>query len=129
MSAVLSHRDLHVWQKGMDLVELVYRLSARFPPTENFRLTAQITRAVVSVPANIAEGHARSMTADYARFVAIAKGSLMELETLLAISVRLGYLAQAEAAPIFLLVTDLSKMLTSLRSKLLEKAAAQRRRA
>lgn len=67
------------------------------------------------------------MTADYARFVAIAKGSLMETETLLMIGMRLGYIDQAETAPVLSLIGDLSKMLTSLRSKLLEKAAAQRR--
>ncbi|MFN5966810.1 MAG: four helix bundle protein, partial [Pseudanabaena sp.] len=56
MSEIQSHRDLIVWQKSMDLVVQVYRLSDRFPKVEMYRMTSQITRAVVSVPANIAEG-------------------------------------------------------------------------
>ena len=107
-----SHRDLVVWQKAMDLAVEVYRLSKRFPKDENYRLIAQITRAVASVPANIAEGHARSTTRDYAHFLAVAKGSLMETETFLMLAVRLEYLTQPAAAPALSLVTETSKMLT-----------------
>ncbi|PDW04059.1 four helix bundle protein [Candidatus Viridilinea mediisalina] len=121
MSKISSHRDLHVWQKGIDLVEQIYRITDKFPPKEAYRLTSQITRAAISVPANIAEGHGRSMTGDYARFLSIAKGSLMETETLLMISVRLGYIKEAEETHIFQIITDMSKMLTSLRNKLLSK--------
>ncbi len=60
----------------MDLAVEVYRLSKRFPKDETYRLTSRVTRAVASVPANIAEGHARSTARDYANFLAIAKGSL-----------------------------------------------------
>ncbi len=60
MDPVQSHRDLVVWQKSMDLVVEVYRLSAMFPKAEIYRLVSQITRAAISVPANIAEGHART---------------------------------------------------------------------
>ncbi len=78
---VQSHRDLKVWRKAMDLAVEIYRLTARFPRSETYRLVAQITRAAASVPANIAEGHARATRRDFANFVAIAKGSLMEAET------------------------------------------------
>jgi len=102
----------------MDLAVEVYRLSKTFPKDETYRLTAQITRAVASVPANIAEGHARSSARDFAHFVAIAKGSLMETETFLMLAVRLGYVREEAARPVLELVTEISKMLTSLRTRL-----------
>ena len=118
MATVTSHRDLTVWQKAMDLVVLVYRLSSRVPPAETYRLTAQITRAAASVPANIAEGNARGTTRDYANFLAIAKGSLMETETYLILAVRLGFATEEDTLPALQLVTEVSKMLTVLRQRL-----------
>ena len=103
----------------MDLVVQVYRLTGAFPPNEAYRLVAQMTRAAVSVPANIAEGHARSSRRDFANFLAIAKGSLMETETFLMIAIRLGYLQKGAADPPLELITEISKMLTVLRQKLL----------
>jgi four helix bundle protein len=120
MSGVQSHRDLIVWQKSMDLVVQVYQLSDRFPKVEMYRLTSQITRAVVSVPANIAEGNARGTRKDYANFLAIAKGSLMETETFLMLAVRLNYLTQQEVNPTLALIVEISKMLTGLRKRLLQ---------
>ena len=72
MTKVESHRGLVVWQKAMDLAVEIYRLTAKFPASENYRLVSQITRAVASVPANIAEGNARGTRKDYANFLAIA---------------------------------------------------------
>ena len=120
MAIINSHRDLVVWQKGMDLAVQIYRLASRFPPPEMYRLTSQITRAVASVPANIAEGSARGSRKDYANFLAIAKGSLMETETFLMLAVRLVYLTNDEAEPSLNLITEISKMLTTLRKRLLE---------
>ena len=117
---VQSHRDLKVWQKAMELAEAVYRLAAVFPKTETFRLGSQLTRAAVSVPANIAEGNARGTKRDYANFLSIAKGSLMETETFLMLAVRLRFLEQEDTAGAFSLITEISKMLTALRSRLLE---------
>jgi four helix bundle protein len=114
---VSSHRDLVVWQKAMDLVVEVYRLSANFPKPELYRLTAQITRAAASVPANIAEGHGRWSRREFAHFLSIARGSLMETETFLTLAVRLGYLERAAATPAQGLITEVSKMLSSLRSR------------
>lgn len=113
-----SHRDLIVWQKAMDLVVLVYELSRQFPKTEEYRLTSQLTRAIVSVPANIAEGKERSTARDFANFLAIAKGSLMEAETLLMVAIRLGYLSDDRANPALDLLTEVSKMLTVLRKRI-----------
>lgn len=121
MSTIGSHRDLVVWQKAMDLVVAVYDLTGEFPATEQFRLTAQATRAVVSVPANIAEGHARSTARDYANFLSIAKGSLMETETLLMVAIRLKYLSESQCRSTLALITEISKMLTALRNRLGER--------
>ena len=82
-----------VWQKAMDLVEVVYRATAAFPKEETYALTSQIRRAVVSVPANIAEGQGRRLPREYLYFLANARGSLLELDTHLEIAVRLSYFA------------------------------------
>jgi four helix bundle protein len=121
MGRIESHRDLIVWQKAMDLAVNVYELCSSFPPDERFRLTSQITRAASSVPANIAEGHARASRKDYANFLAIAKGSLMETETFLTLAIRLHYLSNAQAARAQQLITETSKMITAIRSKLVGK--------
>ncbi len=120
MTKVESHRDLIVWQKAMDLAVLVYQLAGKLPSFENYRLVAQITRAAASVPANIAEGHARATRKDYANFLAIAKGSLMETETFLMLAIRLKYLVEEESVGALNLITEVSKMLTSLRNRLME---------
>ena len=105
-----------MWQKAMDLAVETYGLTARFPASENYRLVSQITRAVASVPANIAEGNARATRKDYANFVAIARGSFMEVETLIVLAIRLKYVTQEQAARALSLVTEVSKMLTVLSS-------------
>ena len=119
MAKIASHSDLIVWQKAMDMTVEIYRLTGHFPATETYRLTSQITRSAASVPANIAEGHSRGTTRDYAHFLAIAKGSLMETETFLMLAVRLRYLTEIEASSTLSLITEISKMLTVLRNKLL----------
>ena len=119
---IRSHRDLTVWQKSMDLAEIAYQLAAKFPPPETYRLGSQITRAVASVPANIAEGNARRTKRDYAHFVSVAKGSLMETETFLMLAVRLKYLSHENTATAMNLIMEISKMLTALRSRLIESA-------
>ena len=91
MAKVNGFMDLVAWQKGMNLVEEVYRVSAGFPADERFGLAAQVRRAVVSIPSNIAEGYGRSTKADYIRFIDIAKGSANEVETQLRIAQRLGF--------------------------------------
>jgi len=117
---VQSNRDLKVWQKAMDLAVEIYRLAARFPRSETYRLVAQITRAAASVPSNIAEGHARATRRHLANSVAIAKGSLMEAETFLMLALRLAYLTENEASVALGLITENSKMLTALRNRLKE---------
>ncbi len=89
---IRSYSDLEVWQRGVDLVELIYKLTQSFPSEEKFGLTAQIRRAAVSIPSNIAEGWGRDSTKEYVHFVRIARSSLFEVETQLIIAHRLGYL-------------------------------------
>lgn len=86
------HERLDVWQDSMALVEVVYRLSRSFPDSERFGLISQTRRCAVSVPSNIAEGAARRSTAEYVRFLSIARGSLSELDTQFQIATRLGYM-------------------------------------
>lgn len=86
------HHDLDVWRDAIDLVAVVYRASASFPPDERYGLTAQIRRAAVSVPSNIAEGSARRSRAELLQFLYIARGSLAEVETQLQIARRLAML-------------------------------------
>ena len=93
-----GHRGLKVWQEAIALVENVYAVTRSFPKEEMFGLTAQMRRAAVSVPANIAEGAARTGPKELARFVSIAVGSLSELDTHVEIARRLGYLAENRLA-------------------------------
>lgn len=76
-----SYRDLIVWQKAKMLAISVYRVTAAFPEREAFGLTAQMRRAAISVPSNIAEGQGRNSKTDFARFLSIARGSVLELAT------------------------------------------------
>ena len=89
---VANFRDLLVWQRSIDLVDEVYRCSARFPSAEVYGLAAQIRRAAVSVPANIAEGAGRNGRKEYIHHLGIARGSLFEVETMLIIARRQDYL-------------------------------------
>jgi four helix bundle protein len=78
-----SFKDLEAWKKGRILVNKVYEITKTFPKTENFGLTSQMRRCVVSVPSNIAEGLGRNTSKDTLQFLFIARGSLYELETLI----------------------------------------------
>jgi four helix bundle protein len=89
--AVQHYRELIVWQKAMNLVETVYRVTSEFPREEIYGLTSQIRRSAVSVPSNIAEGQGRRTTRDFLHFLSMAQGSLMEVETQITIARRLGY--------------------------------------
>jgi len=81
-----SFKDLIVWQKGIELVNEIYKVTKHFPKEELYGLTSQIRRAAISIPANIAEGWGRGTTKNYIQFLEISRGSLYELETLIIIS-------------------------------------------
>jgi four helix bundle protein len=112
--AILSYRDLDVWQMAVDAVVDTYSVSRAFPADERFGLTAQIRRAAVGIPSNIAEGHDRLGPGDYRRFVSMARGSVAEVETQLAIGVRLEFVDADAIDPLSTRLTRLSKMLYSL---------------
>jgi len=111
---IQTYRDLDVWQKSMDLVVEIYSLAKLLPHEERFGLTSQLCRAVISIPANIAEGHGRLHRADYRRHLSIARGSLMEVETLLQIAVRVQYLDRAQAKPVWERLQEVGRLLNGL---------------
>lgn len=88
---VKTHKDLIVWQKAMDLVEEVYKLTDKMPQSELYGLTSQIRRSAVSIPSNIAEGAARNHDKELLQFLYVALGSAAELETQLLLAERLGF--------------------------------------
>jgi four helix bundle protein len=96
MTEILSFRDLEAWKAAMNLVLAAYEVARQLLSTERFELSAQIRRAAVSVPSNIAEGQASGPGARYRHHVRIAIGSLAELDTQLELAARLG-LASAES--------------------------------
>jgi four helix bundle protein len=119
---IQSHRDLNIWQLGMEIAEAIYELTKSFPPDERFGLTSQMRRAAISIPANIAEGNARSSTKEYLQHLSIAIGSLAELETFMDLSIRLEYRNPSQTAFLLEMIIHERKMLRglqrSLRSKL-----------
>jgi len=120
--SVQGHKDLEVWQKAMDLVIDIYKLPASFPSKEVYGLASQMQRAAVSIPSNIAEGHGLKQTQAYLRHLAIANGSLTELETQLEIAERLGYLS-VEGRPIIQKAHEVGRMLSGLRKSLRSRLA------
>jgi four helix bundle protein len=113
-----SYRDLEVWQKAMLVAKEIYSTTAGFPRGERFGLTDQMRRAAVSVPSNLAEGHARISTSEFQRFIAIAMGSVAELETQALLSTDLGLL-EADASNVLLGHLDsVGKMLRALHRSL-----------
>jgi four helix bundle protein len=113
-----SHQDLIVWKKAIALVFETYRLSRAFPADERFGLTAQIRRAAVSIPSNIAEGHGRHHLGDYCRFLSIARGSVKELETHFVIAEGLDFVKCADLRRARSLSGEVSRMLSTLHRKL-----------
>jgi four helix bundle protein len=126
MGEIKSYRDLSVWQKGVALVADAYRLSDRFPKSEDFGLRMQVRRAAVSVPANIAEGHGRTGIGEYLHHLSIAHGSLAEFETLLLVAVNLGYVTASAVEPISKGSEELSRLLRALMRRLRERAEAEK---
>ena len=113
-----NYRELIVWQKAMDLTEEVYKIVRLLPKEELYGLTAQIKRASVSVPSNIAEGYSRNTTKEYVRFLYIARGSLSEIETQLLLCIRLKFLSNEQISSALSLIPEIGKMLNAIISKL-----------
>jgi four helix bundle protein len=123
--AVRSYQDLEVWQRAMELVEEVYRLTRTLPAAERYGMTSQMQRSAISIPANIAEGGARHHTREFLQHLAIAQGSLAELETFLLLTARLNYIEKMELNTAFDLCTQVGRMLHGLQKSLRRKLEAE----
>jgi four helix bundle protein len=114
----MSFEKLQVWQRGIALVESIYKATKLFPKEERYGLVSQMRRAAVSIPSNIAEGSQRTSDKDFANFVLISKGSLAELQTQLIISKKLEYISQELFSETAKEIDELSRMLHAFHSKL-----------
>ena len=117
-----NYKDLVVWQKGIALAKIVYRLTQSLPAAEKFGLVAQMRRASVSIPSNLAEGQARHTTGEFIQFISHAEGSVAELDTQLILSCELKFCDHGSTAPAFELIEELRRMLNALRRKLVARA-------
>ena len=109
-----NYRDLIVWQKSMDLVEEIYKITSFLPNEEKFGLSLQLKRAVVSIPSNIAEGYERNTPKDYIKFLSIAKASRAEVETQLLICQRLEYVNEDTTRKAFELCDEIKRIIIAM---------------
>jgi len=116
-----SYKDLIVWQKSINLAKIVYRLTAKFPAEEKFGIVAQMRRASISIPSNIAEGQARHTTGEFVQFISHSEGSVAELDTQLILSVELKFCESTAAAPCLELADEVRRMLNALRRRLIKR--------
>lgn len=113
-----SFKDLVVWQKAVQLSSQIYRLTASFPPSEQFGLTNQLRRASVSIASNIAEGYGRSTKGEYVQFLGHARGSNCELQTQLIIANDLGFCDKKSHESVEKLSSEISRILIAVMNKL-----------
>src|SRR5881397_415437 len=114
------YKDLVVWQKAMDLVTDIYKVTDSFPKKEVYSLTDQIRRAAVSVPSNIAEGQAHHSHREFLHFLRHSRGSLAELETQILIAERIGYIDHSATEPLINKVHEVGRILNGLVASLRE---------
>ncbi len=110
--------DLEIWNRGVSLVQLVYKAAKSFPKTEVYGLASQAKRAAVSVPSNIAEGFARRHNAEYKQFLYVALGSCVELKTQIIIAQKLDFVTTETSSQIVDEIEQISKMTMALIQKL-----------
>jgi four helix bundle protein len=118
------YSDLIVWQKAMNLVETVYKITKTFPKEETYGLSGQLRRAAVSVPSNIAEGHSRTGRREFAHYLSMAHGSLSEVETQVEIALRLGYITEQEREQVFQSSAEVGRIVVGLIRSLEKHVAA-----
>lgn len=109
---------LDVWRKGLEFAEMIYDVTRTFPDDERFGLVSQMRRSVVSISSNVAEGSGRSSNKDFAHFVEIAYGSLMEVLSQIAIAERRSYINNETKTTLYQRGEQLARMLSGLRSSL-----------
>jgi four helix bundle protein len=114
---VQSYRQLIAWQKAMDFVAEVYRVTRTFPE-EMYGVTSQLRRAAVSIPSNIAEGQGRQTTGEFRQFLGHARGSLLETETQILLSERLEYLGHKETESLIAQAAEVGRILNGLMNSL-----------
>jgi len=118
MMGIRNYRDLIVWQVGMELATRIYQMTRDFPNHEKWGLSSQLQRAAVSIPANLAEGHAKDSTKQSIFHVSVARGSLAETETHLLLAEQLGYSNKEIIDPLLELCDRIGKMLFKLQNSL-----------
>jgi four helix bundle protein len=109
-----TYKDLEAWQVSMTLVVEVYRGTANFPKAEVFGLSSQMRRAAVSIVSNIAEGKGRFSDRELGQFLGIARGSVFEVETQVAIALKLGFLSEGRALQIANPCAEVGRLLNGL---------------
>ncbi len=111
-------KELKVWQKSIELVIEVYKLTNKFPKEEKFGLISQINRAAVSIPSNIAEGAGRNSNKEFSRFLSIAMGSCFELDTQFIISEKLNFINSEEIKILQNEISYIQNMIFKLKNSL-----------
>ena len=119
--SIHKYQQLTVWQKGMQLVKLIYLVTKALPHEELYGLSNQMRRAVISIPSNIAEGFGRYNTKEYLHFLRIARGSCYEVETQLQICTQINYLTKEETSAPLQLCNEINRMLNAMLTKLSKK--------
>jgi four helix bundle protein len=109
-----TYKDLEAWQCAMALVLEIYRSTAKFPREEMFGLTSQLRRAAVSVASNIAEGKGRFSDRELSQFLAVARGSVFEIETQIAIASGLGLVAKPQSQELLKRCGEVGRLLNGL---------------
>lgn len=115
---VKDYKDLKVWQKGIEIVDKIYSITDKFPKNELYGLTAQMRKASVSIPSNIAEGFVRHHTKEYRQFLYISSGSCAELDTQLVITNRRNYITKEKLEELTEDINHEARMIVSLINKL-----------
>lgn len=118
MNNSTSYKELIVWQKSIELVTAIYKITDNFPQSEIYGLTSQMRRAAISIPSNIAEGSRRASKKEFRRFLLMTFGSGAELETQLEIAQRLGYASIEDQDPANLLLNEVMRMLNKITTTL-----------
>lgn len=113
-----TFKDLLIWQKGMDLTEMVYHLTSKMPETEKFGLISQARRSACSVPLNIAEGYGRKSKLSFQYFLRNSLASIYELETCIELSYRLNFITKDEQNKISLVISEETAMIIGLINKI-----------
>jgi four helix bundle protein len=124
IQSVKRYSDLIAWQKSMDLVEEIYKLTRSFPKEELYGLSSQLRRSAISIPSNLAEGHCPNGRREFVHHISIALGSLGEAETQIQIAARLGYLDELVSAKLLAQASEVGKIIVGLMNSLEKHAAA-----